>query len=123
MKKILIVDDELDIRELLKKRLEQNKFSATAAANGLEALNICKAEKPDLILLDIAMPEMDGYETCEKLKADKDTRDIPILFLTAKDLEPESVIEHYKQLGAEGYLHKTSTFQALLEKIKEILGG
>ena len=121
MKKILIVDDEQDIRELLKKRLEQNKFIAITAADGQEVLDICKTNKPDLVLLDIAMPEMDGYETCEKLKQDKETSGIPVLFLTAKDLEPESVIQRCKDMGAYGYLPKTSTFQELLEKIKEIL--
>ena len=121
MKKILIVDDEQDIRELLKKRLEQNKFIAITAADGQEVLDICKTNKPDLVLLDIAMPEMDGYETCGKLKQDKETSGIPVLFLTAKDLEPESVIQRCKDIGAYGYLPKTSTFQELLEKIKEIL--
>ena len=67
------------------------------------------------------MPEMDGYETCEKLKQDKETSGIPVLFLTAKDLEPESVIQRCKDMGTYGYLPKTSTFQELLEKIKEIL--
>lgn len=122
MKKILIVDDEQDIRELLKRRLEQNNFAAITAANGEEALSISKTNKPDLVLLDIAMPKMDGYETCEKLKQDKDTRGMPVLFLTAKDLDPESVIKHYKSLGADGYLPKTAAFRELLEKIKEILG-
>jgi len=121
MKKILIVDDEQDIRELLKKRLEQNKFIAITAADGREVLDICKTNKPDLILLDIAMPEMDGYETCEKLKQDKETSGIPVLFLTARDLEPEKVIQRCKEIGAYGYLPKSSAFQELLEKIKEIL--
>jgi DNA-binding response OmpR family regulator len=121
VKKILIVDDEQDIRELLKKKLEQNKFMAMTASNGQEALDICKNNKPNLVLLDIAMPEMDGYETCQKLKHDKHTRDIPVLFLTAKDLEPESVIQHYKDLGACGYLPKPAAFEQLLDKIKEIV--
>ena len=122
MKKILIVDDEEEIRELIKKRLEQNKYTALTASNGAEALIISKTAKPDLILLDIAMPGMDGYETCEKLKQSKDTNDIPVLFLTAKDLEPGSIIERYKNLAAYGYIAKPSTFGELFEKIKEIIG-
>jgi CheY-like chemotaxis protein len=122
MKKILVVDDEDDIRQILKKKLEQNGFVAQAASSGSEALAICKTDKPDLILLDIAMPEMDGYQTCEKLKQDKSTRDIPVLFLTAKDLEPKSIYEHYEKLGAAGYMPKPSVLQDLLKKIKEIIG-
>ena len=123
MKKILIVDDEEEIREILKKKLEKSGFAADAVAGGKKALEICKADKPDLVLLDIAMPEMDGYQTCEKLKQDKSTRDIPVLFLTAKDLDPKSIYEHYDELGAVGYMPKPSTFEELLKKIKEITGG
>jgi CheY-like chemotaxis protein len=67
------------------------------------------------------MPEMDGYQTCERLRQDKNTRDIPILFLTAKDLEPEGIKERYSNLEACGYLPKPSTFSELLEKIKEVM--
>jgi CheY-like chemotaxis protein len=122
MKTILIVDDEQEIRELLKKKLEQNKYTAITAVNGSEALIVAKTNKPDLVLLDIAMPAMDGYETCEKLRKDKYTRDIPVLFLTAKELEPQSLVQRYKDLGACGYLPKPSTFNELLAKIKEIIG-
>jgi len=121
MKKILVVDDEQEIRELIKKKLEQTKYKAITAANGQEALVICKTTKPDLILLDIAMPKMDGYQTCEKLKKDKDTKNIPVLFLTGKDLDPEGLIARYKDLGACGYIPKPSTFKELLEKIKEVI--
>ena len=122
MKKVLIVDDEEEIGELLKKKLEQNKYEAITASGGQEALDICKTNKPDLVLLDIAMPGMDGYETCEKLKQDKATRDIPVLFLTAKDLNPQAAIERYQSLGASGYLSKPSTIKELLDKIEEIIG-
>ena len=122
MKKVLIVDDEEEIRELLKKKLGQNKYEAITASGGQEALDICKTDKPDLILLDIAMPLMDGYETCEKLKQDKATRDIPVLFLTAKDLNPQAAIERCQSLGASGYLPKPSTIKELLDKIEEIIG-
>jgi CheY-like chemotaxis protein len=122
MKKILIVDDKEDIRELLRKKLEQNKYLVIATSSGQEALIASKINKPDLILLDIVMPGMDGYQTCAELKKDKATQDIPVLFLTAKDLEPEGMTQRYKDLGAYGYLPKPSTFNELLEKIKEIIG-
>jgi CheY-like chemotaxis protein len=122
VKKVLIVDDEEELREIIKKKLEQNQFEVMTASGGQEALDICKTNRPDIILLDIAMPGMDGYQTCEKLKQDKDTLDIPVLFLTAKDLDPEGIIERYSSLGACGYLPKPSTFKDLLERIKEIIG-
>ena len=122
MKKILIVDDEEEIRELLKKKLEQNQYEAQSASGGEEALDICKNNKPDLVLLDIAMPGMDGYQTCERLKQDRATRDIPVLFLTAKDLEPQAAVERYESLGASGYLPKPSSIKELLDKIGEIIG-
>ena len=122
MQKILVVDDEQDIRDMLKKRLEQAGYSAVTASGGEEAISSAKSDKPDLILLDIAMPLMDGYQACEKLKADKDTKDIPVLFLTAKDLAPQSIYERYEKLGAAGYMPKPSQFSDLLKKIKEIIG-
>ncbi len=122
MKKILVVDDESDLREILRKKLEQNKFEVLTASGGEEALGICRLQKPDLVLLDIAMPGMDGYQACEKLKEDKLTRDIPVLFLTAKDLDPQGMNERLGSLGACGYLPKPSTFSELLDKIKEVLG-
>lgn len=122
MKKILIVDDEKDIRDLLRERLEQNKYVVMTAASGPEALTICKANTPDLALLDIAMPGMDGYQTCEKLKENPKVKDMPVLFLTGKDLEPTGIIERCKNLGAHGHISKLSTLKELLEKIKEVIG-
>jgi len=122
VKKILIVDDEEEIREIIKKKLQQNNYEAMIAPGGKEALEICKTIKPDLVLLDIAMPGIDGYQTCEELKKGKETKDIPVLFLTAKDLDPRGVIERYTELGAIGYLPKPSSIKELLEKIKEIIG-
>lgn len=122
MKKILIVDDEEELREILKKKLEQNQYEVAAASTGEEAIRICRAQKVDLVLLDIAMPQMDGYQTCEKLKQDKTTRDIPVLFLTAKELDPQSLTQRYSQLDACGYLPKPSTFSELLKKIEEVIG-
>lgn len=122
MKKILVVDDEKEIRDLIKERLAQNKYAVMTASSGEEALIICKRSLPDLILLDIAMPEMDGYSTCEKLKQDKKTKNIPVLFLTGKDLEPEGIIERCRNLDACGYISKLSTLKELLEKIEKIIG-
>lgn len=119
MKKVLVVDDEKEIRELIKDKLLQNKFEVITASNGDEALNICKSNPPGLILLDIAMPEMDGYETCRKLKQDKNMKNIPVIFLTGKDLEPEGILDHCQDLSAAGYISKLSPLNELLEKVKE----
>jgi CheY-like chemotaxis protein len=122
MKKILVVDDEADVRDLIKAGLNKTKYTIQTAASGMEALDICKTDKPDLILLDIAMPMMDGYQVCEKLKQDRETSDIPVLFLTGKDLDPRRIIERYEKLGACGYIPKPSTLKELVDKIQEILG-
>lgn len=122
MKKILVVDDESEIRDLLKERLAQNKYSILLASGGQEALEICKGSLPDLILLDIAMPGMDGYESCKRLKKDAKTKDIPVLFLTGKELDPKGILERCGELSAYGHISKFSTLKELLEKIKEVIG-
>ena len=122
MKKILIVEDEADIREMLKKRLSKAGYDALAASDGPAGLEMCKAVRPDLLLLDIAMPGMDGYQICEKVKQDPEMRSTEVFFLTGKDLEPKGVIEHCQNLGARGYIAKASTFEDLLAKVKEAIG-
>jgi CheY-like chemotaxis protein len=121
MKKILVVDDQKEIRDLLKEKLVKEKFFVATASNGEEAISVSKNSKPDLILLDIGMPKMDGYLTCEKLKEDPLLATIPVLFLTGKDLDPESVVEHCQELSAAGYISKLSSLKELLEKIREVL--
>lgn len=122
MKRVLIVDDEEEIRGLIKDKLEKNGYQVLTAANGEEALTISKINLPDLILLDIVMPRLDGYSTCTKLKEDSQTKNIPIVFLTGKDLTPEGIMERCKTLGASGYIPKPSTLKELLDKVKEVIG-
>jgi len=121
MKKILIAEDDKEIREMLKTRLEKTGFSVKAASDGKEALILAKNFHPDLVLLDIAMPELDGYQACEKLKQDADTKDIDVLFLTGKDLDPLGMLKRCEELGACGYITSPHTFEELLEKIQEIM--
>ena len=97
MKKILVVDDEKDIRELVQKKLERSGYEAQTAADGKIAFEMCKATKFDLIVMDIAMPQMDGYQTCVQLKGTTATKDIPVLLLTSKDLEPKAIAQHYDE--------------------------
>ena len=121
MKKILVVDDEKDIRDLIKEALVKDKFSVIAASSGEEAFALAKINKPDLILLDILMPGMDGYIACEELRKDSKTKDIPVLFITGKDLVEESIIERCNNLCAAGYVSKLSSLEELLKKVKEVL--
>lgn len=122
MKKILVVDDEKEIRELIKDRLTLNKYQVIGASSGQEAIIISKTNLPDLILLDIGMPEMDGYQTCEELKQDKKTKDIPVLFLTGKDLDSKGLTERCNELSAYGHISKMTSLRELIEKIQEIIG-
>src|SRR5690242_13896563 len=82
--KILVVDDQPINVQLLKRKLEKHDIGVMTAHSGLEALNKIKEEKPDLILLDVMMPDMDGLEVCQRLQAAEDTKSIPIIFITAR---------------------------------------
>lgn len=121
-KKILVVDDEKEIRELISERLLRNNYEVLTAASGKEALEICGLQQPDLILMDIVMPEMDGYLVCEHLRMNKDTKEVPVLFLTGKDLHHQGIAERCKNLLVQGYVSKLNAPEDLLNKIKEILG-
>lgn len=122
MKKILIVDDEDDIRMIYRKKLEKSGYEVRTAKSGKEAIEICNSARPDLVLLDIVMPEMDGYKTCEKLRENSETGSIPVIFLTAKDLEPQGILKRCEELSSCGYITKASNFKGILKKIKDIIG-
>ena len=121
MKKILLVDDNPDFVELMKVRLEANNYSVVAVSDAKEALQTVKKEIPDMILLDIVMPGMDGYQICERLKQEEKTRNIPIILLTGKELEPGSINERCLKLGVEGFLPKPIDAKELITKIEEVL--
>ena len=120
MKKILVVDDEKEIRDLLQRALERNHFPTVVAGSGEEALTIAKAGNLGLILLDIALPGMDGYQICEALRNDSATAQLPVLFLTGKDFDPVAVAKRMEDLGVGGYLSKPSTIEELLVKVREL---
>lgn len=117
--KILVVDDEPDIVETLKFRLEAAGFEVFTAYNGAEALEKAEAELPDLIVLDVMMPVMDGLEACRKLKQDDRFRDIPILMLTAKRTEADEVSG--MKSGTDEYMTKPFDPQKLIETINMML--
>mgnify|MGYP001563545333 CR=1 FL=1 len=122
MKKILIADDEKESTGILEKRLKQNNYLVNTAANGKEALRSIRSDKPDLILLDIVMPDMDGYTLVNIIKEDKELSIIPIIFITGKDLLPQSVEQRVSDLGAHDFIMKPCSFEDILAKIEKILG-
>lgn len=118
-KKILIVDDELDILEVLTFRLNKDGYSVATAVSGEEALEQLEKEVPALILLDLRMPGIDGYEICKRMKTDKKWKHIPIIMLTASSmLKVEKAVEKY---NVEGFLIKPFDYEKLLEKIKKLI--
>jgi DNA-binding response OmpR family regulator len=116
MAKILIVEDDPTTVQLIEFLLKKNNFEVLIAYNGEEALQITKKEKSDLILMDVMMPKMDGIEAIEKLKKDENTRDIPIVILSA--LGQEMDVMRGLQAGASGYIVKPFSPKELLEEIK-----
>lgn len=117
-KKILIADDAKDIVEVLKYNLDKEGYDVSIAFDGIEAIR--KANKDiDLIILDVMMPKLDGIETCKKLKQNPETKDIPIIFLTAKNTEIDEVLG--LEIGADDYLIKPVGIRRLLARVKTIL--
>lgn len=122
MKRILLVDDEVDIREEMKKKLIQENYEVITASEGYEAVNMCKTNNPDLVILDVAIPRINGYEICERIKQDTETKNIPVLFVTGKELNPKGIIERCNTLGAYGFICKSCAITEMLAKVKEIIG-
>lgn len=118
---ILVVDDDPDTRSMVRTILESSSFNVKEAENGKIALERIEELKPNLILLDINMPEMNGYDVVIHLKQKPDTQNIPIIMLTAKS-EPEDLIAGYKDYAAEYYITKPFTTRQLLAGIKLVLG-
>jgi two-component system alkaline phosphatase synthesis response regulator PhoP len=119
-KTIMVVDDNPDIITIVKTILEGKGFSVFSASSGAELLNMLKGQKPDLIILDIMMPEMDGLEVLSRLKAMSETATIPVILLTAK-VQYEDVLGGYK-LGADYYITKPFTSTQLVNGINLLLG-
>lgn len=117
--KIMVVDDEPDIVKLVKISLEMANFEVIEAFSGVEALEKTQGVVPDLFLLDIMMPDMNGYEVCEKLKEDDRTRDVPVVMLTAKGQKGDA--EQGLKVGADDYIIKPFDPYELGEQISEIL--
>lgn len=118
-KRVLIVDDERDLVETISFRLEAAGYEVLSAYDGQEGLEKARDEKPDLILLDVMMPKMDGYQVCRFLKFDEDFKNIPIVMLTARGQESDK--NTGAGVGADAYITKPFDSASLLLKIKELL--
>lgn len=120
-KRILVVDDEPDIVEVVKTRLEMGGYEVITASNGPEGLKAAKEGKPDLLLLDVSMPGMDGFEVLTKLKADPDIASIPVIMLTAKS--EFKYIEKAQELKVTDYIIKPFKSDELLRWVNKYIRG
>ncbi len=119
MKKILIVDDEQDIVESLKFVLEASDFTCYCAYNGEDGLRLAKEIMPDLIILDVMMPKINGYKISRLLKYDKKYKDIPILMITARSQEEDKLIG--EETGADEYITKPFDLSEVVNIVKKYL--
>ena len=119
--KILVVDDEPFNVEYLKQELEEDGYDILSAENGRAALALVSTEPPDVILLDILMPTMNGYQVCRELRENPATRSIPIVMLTARSQESDKFWG--KEAGADAYLVKPFDMNELMEAVVEQIGG
>jgi CheY-like chemotaxis protein len=121
MPRILIAEDEPDIRELIALTLQFSGFDVVSTKDGVEAVDVAQKEHFDLILMDVRMPRMTGYEACRRLRENETTRHIPVVFLSAKGQEAE--VQAGLQAGANQYILKPFAPDMLTRKIHEILNG
>ena len=120
MTRILAVDDEPHILRLVSFSLSARGFEMLEASDGLAAIEVAEREQPDLILLDVMMPVLDGYETCRRLKANAETAHIPVVMLSAKSQKAEQAVG--LEAGALDYICKPFTPKDLVEQVRGFLG-
>lgn len=120
-KKILVVDDEVDLLRLMKKILEGEGYTVFTAEQGAEGLSLAKQEKPDLIFLDVRLPDRDGYEILEEIKSDKATRSIPVVMLTS--LNQGDDFQKALDKGVDWYITKPFEPEHILKRAKDLLKG
>lgn len=120
MPKLVLVEDNEDNRDMLSRRLQKKGFTVAIAVNGEEALDIVRQELPDLVLMDISLPVMDGFEATKRLKAADETKHIPIIALTAHAMSGDR--EKAMEAGCDDYDTKPVELPRLLSKIQSLLG-
>jgi two-component system, OmpR family, response regulator len=114
---VLVVDDELNIRELVQVALRFHGFTVTTAATGNDALKQATAQQPDLVVLDVMLPDLDGFEVCRRLRAGGN--EVPVIFLTARDTSSDTVTG--LALGGDDYVTKPFSVEALVARIRAVL--
>ncbi len=119
-KTILVIEDDSDIISLLKYRLEHKGFEVITAQTGIEGLRLAEERRPDLITLDINLPEVNGFTVCSMLKGNEEYKHIPIIMLTARDAEADHVFSEH--MAPEAYITKPFEVEDLLLKIHEFIG-
>jgi len=120
-RKILVVEDEAELTGAIRIRLEQAGYEVLTAYDGQEGLEKARAENPDLIVLDLMLPKIDGYKVCRMLKFDEKYKKIPVVMLTARAQEKDEDLGY--EVGADAFITKPFKYQVLLAKIAELLGG
>ena len=118
-KKILVVDDEKDLTALVSLHMKMAGFEVLTASNGEKALDLSREEKPDLIILDLMLPKIDGWQVCERLRQDIATQDIPVIMLTAR-AETEDKLKGF-EAGADDYVTKPFSPRELVARVKRVL--
>jgi DNA-binding response OmpR family regulator len=121
MIKVLLIDDDEQNREIIKLRLEQAGFKVEEAANGEEGLALAREAQPNLIVLDVMMPKMDGWQACRGLKSNEKTKDIPVIMLTARTQQIEEL--RGWESGVDDYMTKPCDHKVLIQKINQLAGS
>ena len=121
MKKIVLIEDDPDLFGLLKYNLEKEGFAFTGTQSGRDAIELCRRERPDLVILDVMLPDLDGLEICKALRKGSEMSGVPIIFLTARASETDRVVG--LELGANDYVVKPFFVRELIARIKNQLRG
>ena len=117
---VLVVDDDPVIRRMLQLSYESEGFQVTTAADGVEGLEALRTSPPDVLILDIMMPKLDGYEVCKAIKSSPETRHIPVILLSAKGRNVDQKLGF--DVGADDYITKPFSPRKLVERINQLLG-
>jgi len=118
-RKILVTEDSPTILEILKTVLAEEGYEVIAAADGQQALDLARTEKPDLIVLDLMLPKIDGYKVCRMLKFSERFKNIPIIMLTARSKESDEQLG--REVGADAYIRKPFQPEVMIDEIKKLL--
>ena len=121
MVKVLVADDDEDQRFLITRVLQRNGFQAIPVENGVDVVSIARAERPDVILLDVQMPDQDGFVTCRQLKGDPSLAATPVVFLSGR-LDPQDQLTG-QELGAADFLRKSADTRELISRVRMLSAG